>query len=234
MRKNPKRIRKLAIFDIDGTIFRSSLLIELVHELIQRGIFSLKVENLYIKSYNNWLNRKDSYQKYVQAVIKAFDENIKWVRYKEFLRIAQGVACFYQSRVYRYTRDLIKKLKKQNYYLLAISYSPEEIVKEFCRKLEFNKVYGGKYEISKQGRFTGKVLEKDFLKDKTKFLKQIIKKENLTLKGSLGVGDTESDIAFLKVVEKPICFNPNKELYKYAKQQGWQIVVERKDVIYKM
>jgi len=54
----------------------------------------------------------------------------------------------------------------------------------------------------------------------------------LTLKGSVGVGDTESDIAFLKMVEKPICFNPNQKLYQYAKRAGWKIVVERKDVIY--
>ncbi|GAI32477.1 unnamed protein product, partial [marine sediment metagenome] len=36
----------------------------------------------------------------------------------------------------------------------------------------------------------------------------------------VGVGDTESDIAFLKMVEKPICFNPNKKLYQYAKRVG--------------
>jgi phosphoserine phosphatase len=34
------------------------------------------------------------------------------------------------------------------------------------------------------------------------------------------------------MVETPICFNPNKKLYEYAKRSGWKIVVERKDVIY--
>jgi len=70
------------------------------------------------------------------------------------------------------------------------------------------------------------------INDKAKILKRAVEKENLTLKGSVGVGDTESDIAFLKMVEKPICFNPNKKLYIRAKRSGWQIIVERKDVIY--
>jgi phosphoserine phosphatase len=50
----------------------------------------------------------------------------------------------------------------------------------------------------------------------------------------VGVGDTESDISFLELVEKPICFNPNKRLYTYAKRNDWKVVVERKDVIYEL
>lgn len=33
------RKRKVAVFDIDGTIFRSSLLIELVEVMVQHGLF---------------------------------------------------------------------------------------------------------------------------------------------------------------------------------------------------
>ena len=36
----------------------------------------------------------------------------------------------------------------------------------------------------------------------------------------------------LELVERPICFNPSRELYKAAKRLGWKVVVERKDVVY--
>ena len=65
-------------------------------------------------------------------------------------------------------------------------------------------------------------------------LKRAVEKEGLTLVGSVGVGDTESDIPFLELVEKPICFNPNLKLYKHAKREGWKVVVERKDVVYEL
>ena len=74
----------------------------------------------------------------------------------------------------------------------------------------------------------------DLVSDKAKILQRAVEKEGLTLKGSIGVGDTESDIKFLKLVQRPICFNPNKKLYNHAKSVGWEIVVERKDVIYKI
>lgn len=227
-------MRKAAIFDIDGTVFRSSLLIELTDALIQEGVFSLGVKKLYSLAYKNWLDRKGSYEEYIDMVVKAFMQSIKGVKYNEFSKIARKVADFHKDRTYKYSRDIIKDLKKKNYYLLAISNSPQKVVKEFCRKLGFDKIYGRIYEIDKQKKFTGKVVYLDLISDKAEILKRAVEKENLTLQGSVGVGDTESDIAFLKMVEKPVCFNPNQKLYKYAKSKGWKIIVERKDVIYKL
>jgi HAD superfamily hydrolase (TIGR01490 family) len=225
-------MQKVAIFDIDGTIFRSSLLIELTEAFIQAGIFPSSTRKSYKRAQREWLDRKGPYEKYIGAVIKAFRRNIRGVRYSEFSKVARKVVDFHKNRTYRYARDIIENLKKRNYYLLAISHSPKKIVEEFCKKLGFDKVYGQVYEIDSRKRFTGKVLYLDLISDKAKIFKRAIEKEGLTLKGSFGVGDTESDIAFLKMVENPICFNPNKKLYQYARRAGWKIVVERKDVIY--
>lgn len=225
-------MKKVAIFDIDGTIFRSSLLIEITDALIQEDVFPAMARKNYASAYKNWLERRDVYEEYIEAVVKSFLQNIKGVRQKDFIKVAKKVIAFHQNRVYRYTRDLARELKNKNYYLLAISHSPLEIVAEFCKKFGFNKVYGRVYEVNTAGKFTGKVLYLDIISDKSKILKRAVEKENLTLKDSVGVGDTESDIKFLKMVKKPICFNPNQKLYKYAKTKGWKIVVERKDVIY--
>ncbi len=224
--------KKLAVFDIDGTVFRSSLLIELVDALILEGLFHKKIKNLYIKQYQKWLERKDSYEKYIQAVILAFENNIKGLDEKKFDKVCKKTIDFHKNRLYRFTRDLIKKLKQKNYYLLAISHSPLFVVGRFAKKLGFKKVYGRALEV-KNGKLTGKTLYEDLIWSKAKILKRAIQKENLTLKGSIGVGDTDSDIPFLKMVQKPICFNPNIKLYKYALRKNWTIIVERKDVIYK-
>ena len=226
-----KKSKRIAIFDIDGTIFRSSLLIELVNVLIQEGLFSEKVKNIYTKAYKKWSNREGSYDDYINAVVKAFEINIQGVNNKVFKKIAKKVVLNNRDRVYRYTRDLVKELKKKNYYLLAISNSPKEIVQDFCKELGFDSFYGRVYEIN-NNKFTGKTLHLDLISNKSKMLKYALEKEGLTLTGSIGVGDSESDIPLLKMVENPICFNPNKKLYTTAKHLGWKVVVERKDVIY--
>lgn len=226
--------KPVAIFDIDGTIFRSSLLIELVEVFIEREIFDKTVRAEYEASKIKWLDRKGDYEAYIMDMVKVFVMNIKGVHYDDFVKAAEVVVARYHSRVYMHTRDLIKELHKKGYFLLAVSRSPKGIVDMFCKELGFDKAYGTFYELGPSDRFTGNIVDEDLISNKAAILKRAVTKENLTLKGSVGVGDTEGDIPFLEMVEYPICFNPNKKLYQYAKRCGWEVVVERKDVVYKL
>ncbi len=224
--------RKVAIFDIDGTIFRSSLLIELVEELIENDVFPKSAKRTYEQAYMKWLDRKGDYESYITAVVNAFMKNIKGVAYTDVEQAAKVVARHHRDRTYRYTRDLIGKLKNKGYFMLAISQSPKVILDVFCKPLGFDKIYGRFYELGPTDRFTGEVVDLHLIANKANIVKRAVEKEHLTLVGSYGVGDTEGDISFLEMVDHPICFNPNKLLYSHAKRNAWSIVVERKDVVY--
>ena len=224
--------RKVAIFDIDGTIFRSSLLIELVEVMIENKLFDFSARKEYEMEENEWLDRRGDYESYINAVVQVFMKNIKGIAYEDFDRAAKIVIERYKNRTYRYTRDLISKLKKKKYFILAISQSPKGILDGFCEKLGFDKVYGRFYETDSAGKLTGNVISEELIKDKANIVKRAVEKENLTLENSVGVGDTEGDISFLEMVAEPICFNPNSKLYLRAKKKGWRVIVERKDVVY--
>ena len=227
-------MQKVAIFDIDGTIFRSSLLIQIVERFVAEDIFKKSAAQDFAREKLAWLDRKGDYEAYIMAVVKVFIANIKGVAYADFERIGEEVVAEQKDRVYRYTRDLIKTLKKKGYFLLAVSHSPKGVLDHFCRRAGFDKVYGLYYETGPTERFTGKIAEQAFMMNKAAVVKHAVAKEGLTLKGSLGVGDTESDIPFLELVDEPICFNPNSKLYAHARRNKWQVVVERKDVIYEI
>ncbi len=226
--------RKVAVFDVDGTIFRSSLLIELVNELIHEGIFKPEAARVYEKAYEEWRNREGNYEDYIEGVVAALRHNLKGTAYKDLRRAAYKVVAREKSRTYRYTRDLVKELKAKKYYLLAISHSPKLVVEAFAKTLGFNKVYGMMYETDAKQNFTGEVMFRDLIYEKDKILTRAVAEEQLTLSGSVGVGDTESDVPFLKLVSKPICFNPNQKLFRAAKKNGWKVIVERKDVVYEI
>lgn len=227
-------MRQVAIFDIDGAIFRSSLLIELVNALVAGGIFPRAASAEFAREKIAWLDRKGDYESYIIAAVDVFRAHIKGVAYNDFNRAAKEVVAEQKDRVYRFTRDLIRKLKKKDFYLLAISHSPKGILDHFCKRLGFDKVYGVFYELGPSDCFTGFVADEHLIMNKAAILNRAVLKEGLTLQGSIGVGDTESDIPFLELVEKPICFNPNARLYAEAKRNGWRVVVERKDVVYEI
>ncbi len=228
----PEGSRRVAIFDVDGTIFRSSLLIQVVDRLIEKNIFPAKARRVYEREQVRWLDREGDYQEYIDGVVEAFLRHIKGIHYGVLADAAEEVVEEQWKHTYRYTRDLLKDFKSRGYYLLAVSQSPKTILDKFCPRLGFDKVYGSIYEIGPQDLFTGKVTEQHLIANKANIVKRAVEKENLTLAGSYGVGDTESDISFLEMVAKPICFNPNSKLYRYAKRMGWDVKVERKDVVY--
>jgi len=227
-------MKKVAIFDIDGTLFRSSLLIELVDVLVERGTFPAKALQAFAKDKERWQNRQGSYERYIDRTVKAFMEHIKGVSYQDFREATEIVAKRYRERLYRYTRALLKRLKREGYFLLAISQSPKGVLDPFGKTLGFDKIYGRLYELGPSDRFTGTITDLHLISNKANIVKRAVAKEGLTLEGSVGVGDTEGDISFLEMVETPICFNPNKALYRHAKRNGWKVVVERKDMIYEI
>lgn len=227
-----KKKRPVAVFDIDGTLFRSSLFLELVEALVEDGVFPADAREAYQKEQARWLDRKGDYEAYVRKAVAMFRAHIKGVSFDAADAASTRLLKQKKNRVYRYTRDLAKRLKKKGYFLLAISHSPRFIVDVFGFEFGFDKMYGFFYETGATGRFTGRVEDEDLIKNKAAVLTRAVRKEGLTLKGSVGVGDTESDIPMLALVDTPIAFNPNSKLFAHAKKHGWKTVVERKDVIY--
>lgn len=225
--------QKIAVFDIDGTIFRKNLAFELIDELSWLKIFSKEVRSTLVDLYTRWLDHKGTYEEYRKALVDLYGQNLKGCSKDQIAKASQEVIPFYKDRTYIFTSQLIAKLKKEKYHLIAVSGSPSEIVEEYNKYLEFDAVFGSVYEIDKSGVYTGKTIFEPTL-HKGHVVKQYTAENKLTLDGSYGIGDTESDAKFLEIVENPIAFNPNLNLKKIAEENEWRIVVEKKDVIYEI
>jgi HAD superfamily hydrolase (TIGR01490 family) len=224
---------KIAVFDIDGTIFRKNLAFELINELAWLKVFDKKVRNELVNHYTNWLDHKGVYEDYRKALVALYADNIRGCKKEDVLRASQIVIPFFKDRTYVFADQLIEKLKKSSYNIIAISGSPQEIVEEYNKHLKFDAVFGAVYELDKNNIYTGAaIFEPPKYKDQV--VRQYVAENGLTLVDSYGIGDTESDAKVLEIVAHPIAFNPNYNLKKIAEEKGWRIVVEKKDVIYEM
>lgn len=224
--------KKIAIFDIDGTIFRRNLHFELLNELVYMGIFPKAVRDDLVRMYGQWLNNEGSYEAYRNKLIKLYEVYIKGCNQESIMKSARKVAVFHSKRIYIYAKRLLADLRK-DHVMLAISGSPVEIVKEYAKIFNFEAYYGSVYEIDKNKIYTGKTIFEP-TDDKGAVVKQFVAENDIALKGSFGMGDTESDAKFLELVDNPVAFNPNSNLLRIAKKSRWKIVVEKKDVIYEI
>lgn len=225
--------KRVAVFDIDGTIFRSSLLIEFNKALQRTGVIGAADAMALLKPYYAWVERRGSYDDYIKKVVEVHVKAIKGKEQRYGLAAADLAFLNHRDRVYRYARDLITKLRR-THLLLAISGSPIEIVEPFAKYFGFDHVWGSVFEVNSRGRYTGRVLDRRSVNQKREILEEFVQEENLTLMDSWGVGDTETDVSILAIVDHPIVFNPTQRLYKIAKRRRWPVVVERKNVIYKI
>jgi HAD superfamily phosphoserine phosphatase-like hydrolase len=174
----------------------------------------------------------NSFHEYELFMIASYDQALANISPEDFMAAVERVFTEYKQQTYTYTRNLIKSLKQDGYLLFAISASQIEIVEMLAKYYGFDDWGGSTYEIA-NGKFTGK---KYVLKSEQKplHLQKLIKEHGATTDGSIGVGDSEGDIAMLETVENPIAFNPSAALFEHAKAKGWKVVVERKNMVYEL
>ncbi len=225
--------RKFAAFDIDGTIARSALFFQIVDELIASNVLSADFRTELDAKYEDYRKRshKDAFKDYSQKSVDILMANLVKIPVSDYKKAVDVIAPKNAEYVYVYTRELIKKLKSENYFLIALSGSELYSVQQFTKRFGFDLAVGEHYH-EKDGYFTGKIDQVIHKKDT--FLKKFIEEHNLTLEGSYAVGDSSGDLGMLRMVENPIAFNPEDTLYEEAKSKKWKIVVERKNVIYEL
>jgi HAD superfamily hydrolase (TIGR01490 family) len=227
--------RKFAVFDIDGTLFRNALFHNLMRQLRRNGIID---DAEFIEADELWQKHKQrqdlrGYHAWSDNNVKIFERNLTKLSKQQLTTAYQHVFEQNKDYTYCYTKNLLKNLKTKGYYLITISGSLQELLDPFATYHGFDLAIGEINEVDSRGVYTGKNIRKTY-KDKHVFLEQLIKEHNLTLEGSVGIGDTTGDIELLDMVEHPIAFNPNIDLLDYAKEKGWKVVVERKNVIFEL
>ncbi len=223
---------KVGFFDLDGTVSRYQQTVYFIQLLFSRGIYPMELKRKMDEAEAQWQNRTGDFSVFIHTVVEAFNQNIKGQNYDKFCELAQENAEMHWQQTYNFTRDLIEKFREAGYFLVLISHAPKLIVRPFAEKYGFNKVYGRFFELDESGNFTGKLLYEDMISDKAKIVDLVVKKYNLSLEGSIAVGDSEGDISMLAKVEHPLCMNPNSVLFAHAQSQGWRVAAERKGVSY--
>lgn len=226
--------RQFAVFDLDGTLIRWQLYHAMADEFLRMGILSAIDYESVKTARMNWKNRDNinSFNDYEMTLVKLINSTVENLKVSDLELACNNVITEYKNQVYTYTRDLIKDLKAKNYLVFAISASPDQIVKLVANHYGFDDFCGSIY-AEKDGLLTGKY-DLIWSERKPEKLRELVDKHNATWAGSIAVGDSEGDIHMLSAVEQPIAFNPTQLLFLEAKKQGWKIVIERKNMVYRL
>lgn len=226
-----------AFFDIDGTIFRNSLLIEhfkmlISYKFIKYEAYSDSVE----EKFNKWTKREANYDDYLEPLTKHYLEGLIQIDPFDANYVANRVIDLKWENQYRYAKKALKFHKERNDKIVIISGSPDFLVSKMAKKLGIKYYYASKY-IIENGKYTGEVIPMWDSKSKQEAIMSFCKEHNIDLENSYAYGDTNGDYSMFKLVGHPVALNPAKNLLNKIMgddklKDKILIKVERKNVIY--
>lgn len=221
-------MRPFIAYDLDGTFFRLALFTHVLEAMVNHGSLPPEMVTRIRESDRLWRSRQISYDGYLQATIDALDIWLKQGHPRDLLQsLAQEALAPRIEEVHAFTRSLLRAAQALEYATIAITHSPNESAGVFARHWGFTHIFGSTSAVDERGHYTGA----RELENKPHALKRVVEQEGYARAGSIGVGDTESDIAMISDTEHPIAFNPTAELLKRMRDLPHGLVVqERKNV----
>lgn len=228
-----------AFFDIDGTIFRDSLMIAHFRKMRELHIidaFNLSGDINF--SEERWQKRRVDYDDFLDDISKAYVESLMGVSYDDIMFSAKHTMKSRADEVYRFTRHRIQKHRESGHMVIFISGSPDFLVRQMANIWKADVYMGSKY-IFEKGVFTGEIIPMWDSVSKLKTIRQLVEEYDIDLEKSFAYGDTNGDFTMLQSVGNPFAINPAKELLENISNdpelsKKATIVVERKDVIYRL
>lgn len=228
-----------AFFDVDGTLYRKSLMIEHFKKLVKYEVFDPMIWHSDIKqTFREWKRREGDYDNYMEDLAEVYIKNLKGLNKNEYDFIAKQVINLCGDRVYSYTRNQIEHHQNLGHKVIFISGSPDYLVEKMAKKYNADDFKASIYKTDKNYNFTGEVVPMWDSDSKIESIYKLTKKHNIDLDKSYAYGDTHGDLSMLKIVKNPIAINPSHELLKALKNhkslKNTKVIIERKNVIYQV
>lgn len=227
-----------AFFDIDGTIYREGLITEMFKKMVTHEIISsTKWTDDVRPAFMAWDRRVGDYDEYLSKMVEIFKESTLGISSEHINHIAKKVIEQKGDRVYQFTRSEIERHQKEGNMVIAVSGSPDALVREMAEKYHFDDWRGTIYKTDKKGIYTGEIVPMWDAVSKMNALLELSEKYDLDLNECWSYGDTNGDLTMFQMTGHPTAMNPTRELLAKIQQdkalcQRTRVIVERKDVIY--
>ena len=231
-------MEKAAFFDIDGTLFRNSLLIEHFLLLTADGVIEEDAwRNEIGPLYDKYENRLGAYEDYLDKASLVYQQKLAGIDRDTIDKYSKIVIEQNKNKVYRITKKAVEYHKKQAFKIFFISGSPMFLVEQFGKIYGADESISTLYEFDEMNTFTGKVTPMRDSRSKLGAVMNLTKKYNLNLDDSFAYGDTNGDITMFQLVGNPHAINPSCELinklYTDSDLRTKTVIdIERKDVNY--
>ena len=212
---------RLLVSDFDGTLSKRYMSMDFMEYLNAIGLYSpesYEKQNVLLElkkedkiTYEEWCsNWGEEWGRGLmgQSVEKIHDEAINF--FHDF-----------KHNIHDISYDFVHRFKEKEYVTMLLSVGAYEVVSLAGIHLDFDKFYGTQAK-SENGIYTGELETRIHEPLGKEMIVRNIIGSNYDTKKSVGVGDSFSDLGFMKILGNQVALNADEKLSYYANKHGWK------------
>jgi HAD superfamily hydrolase (TIGR01490 family) len=215
--------RGAAFFDLDRTLMAGSSAFQFGRAAYQAGLVSRR--RLARDAWENVRFRlHGSTDEGADALRQRIGEMLEGVRVRDLQRLAPDVLAGVLPRLYPRMLEIAYGHQDAGRPIFICTAASQEMAELVAMVLTFDGAVGSIAEVV-DGHYTGRPGGPFTYRDgKAQAIRELAEREDIDLDASWAYSDSESDLPMLRLVGHPVAVNPDVELARVARAEGWEIL----------
>ena len=212
-----------AFFDLDKTLVEGSSAIHFGRAAYKAGMVSRKQ-----LARDAWANVKfrleGSTDEGTEALKERILRSIAGERQRDLARLGPDVLAGILPLLYREVLQEAWRHQDEGRPAYIVTAASQELADVLAQVLVLDGAIGMRSEVE-DGVYTGRLAGPYTYRDgKAEAIRQLAQEEGIDLAESYAYSDSESDLPMLRLVGHPVAVNPDRELERVAREEGWEVM----------
>ncbi len=213
-----------AFFDLDRTLMAGSSGFHWVRAAHAAGMVSRR--QLASDAVGNIRFRlRGSTDEIAQQAMERLDVALRGHHPREFQRLGPHVLAGVLPRLYPKMLDLAWDHQDAGRRVYIATAATQDTAEMIAHVLSFDGAVGTRLELDGDGAYTGKIDgPMAYREGKAAAITEVAQRDGIDLSASFAYSDSESDLPMLRSVGYPVVVNPDRELLRVARAEGWDVM----------
>jgi len=212
-----------AFFDLDRTLMAGSSAFQFGRAAYRAGLVTRR--QLATDAWENVLFRlRGSTDSGADALRERIGRMLEGVRVRELQRLAPDVLAGVLPRLYPQMLGIAYEHQDAGRPIFICTAASQEMAELVAIVLTFDGAVGSVSEVV-DGHYTGRAGGPfTYREGKAEAIRDLAGREGIDLAESWAYSDSESDLPMLRLVGHPVAVNPDTELGRVARAEGWEVL----------
>ena|SRR5947209_19419450 len=211
-------------FDLDRTLMEGSSAFQFGRAAYKAGMLSRR--RLIADAWANLRFRmRGSTDEASAALRDRVCRELEGTSLRDMQRLGADVLAGVLPRIYPQMLALAHEHQDAGRRVYIMTAASQELAEMLAHVLALDGAVGSQFSEVVDGVYTGRPTGLFIYgRDKARAIEQLAEREGIDLTQSYAYSDSSSDLPMLRVVGQPVAVNPDRELARVAREEGWRVL----------